>query len=115
MRLSSLIFSLVTVFMIPVVVLSEEPLISLYTSASPELIIGDQEGHHLIVRGETLLGILRKHYSGSVDIQHLIGQVMADNQQAFRQGNADMMIAGQTLILRQQDLGPSEPDDIYFF
>ena len=115
MRLTSLIFSLATVSMFPVVVLAEEPLISLYTTASPELNVVDQGGHHVIARGETLLGILREHYSGSVDIQHLIGQVVADNQQAFRQGNADMMIAGQTLILRQQDLGPSQPDDIYFF
>jgi hypothetical protein len=115
MRLSNLIFSLATASMVPVVVLAEEPLISLYTTASPELSIGDQGSQHVIARGETLLGILREHYSGLVDIQHVIEQVVADNQQAFRQGNADMMIAGQTLILRHHDLGPLQPDDIYFF
>jgi hypothetical protein len=115
MRLFSLIFSLVTASMIPVTVLAEEPLVSLYMTESPEFNVGSQRGHHVIAPGETLLGILREHYSGSVDIPHLIEQVVGDNQQAFRQGNADMMIAGQALILRPHDLGPPEPDDIYFF
>jgi hypothetical protein len=115
MRFSCIILFLTAVPILPMVAQAGEPLVFLYTTNSPEANPVGQGIRHIITRGETLLGILRQHYGGSGDMQPLIGQVVADNQQAFRDGNADLMIAGQTLILRHHDVGLTQPDDIYFF
>ncbi|AGI68524.1 hypothetical protein OAN307_c29740 [Octadecabacter antarcticus 307] len=115
MRFSCIILLLAAIPILPMVAQAGEPMVFLYTTNSPEANSEGQGIRHVITRGETLLGVLRQHYGVLGDTQHSIEQVVADNQQAFRQGNANLMIAGQTLILRQHDVELPQSDDIYFF
>jgi Tfp pilus assembly protein FimV len=114
MRFTHLFTVLMLMQLLPNPTLAQEPWVSLYTTNSPESMQG-QEVRHVIVRGETLLGVLRSQYDGTAHMQQLVRQVVAGNPSAFSGGSPDRMIAGQTLTLPAAHHGPTTADDIYLF
>jgi len=81
-----------------------------------ELLAGDDSGNrHRVQQGETLYSILRTHFGRDADLLGLARETVALNPEAFRGGDMNRLLAGQTITLPHVVAAPSEPDDIYFF
>lgn len=70
---------------------------------------------HMIKSGETIHGILLHYFGTLADIEVLTEETVSSNSQAFRDGDANMMLAGQVLVLPTRNIGPEVADDIYHF
>lgn len=75
----------------------------------------DPANRHRVQQGETLYSILRTHFGRDADLPGLARATLALNPRAFRGGDMNRLLAGQTITLPHGAAGPSEPDDIYFF
>jgi hypothetical protein len=81
MRFTHLFTVVMLMQLMPNPTLAQEPWVTLYTTNSPESMQG-QDMQHVVARGETLLGVLNSRYDGTEHMQHLVGQVVADNPRA---------------------------------
>ena len=70
---------------------------------------------HMVARGETLFGILRRYFGPNADLPSLARETVQRNPAAFRNGDMERMLAGQRLVLPDASHSPNDPDDIYFF
>lgn len=75
----------------------------------------NSENRHRVQQGETLYSILRTHFGRGADLPGLARATVALNPEAFRGGDMNRLLAGQTINLPHVVAAPSEPDDIYFF
>jgi Tfp pilus assembly protein FimV len=75
----------------------------------------DHGNRYQVQRGETLYSILRTHFGSDADLSGLARATVALNPRAFRGGDMNRLLAGQTITLPHGAAAPSEPDDIYFF
>ncbi|MFD1510667.1 FimV family protein [Lacimonas salitolerans] len=76
---------------------------------------GVSENRHHVQQGETLYSILLTHFGHNADLPSLARATLALNPRAFRGGDMNRLLAGQTITLPHGAAGPSEPDDIHFF
>ena len=93
---------------------AQEPFIVLQYGPSDGPATQSAEGH-TIRKGETLSGILRHYFGADAHLKDLVRETVQGNPHAFRGGNADRMLMGQTLRLPSGYGGTGEVDDIYFF
>lgn len=70
---------------------------------------------HTIRKGETLNGILRHYFGASAGLKTLARETVQGNPHAFRGGDPNRMLMGQTLQLPSGHSGTGTVDDIYFF
>lgn len=76
---------------------------------------GDAAIRHRVQQGETLYSILRTHFGRDADLQELARATLVLNPHAFRGGDMNRLLAGQSITLPHAAATPSEPDYIYFF
>ena len=93
---------------------AQEPFVVLQYGAGDSSAVQNAEGH-TIRKGETLNGILRGYFGAHVSLNELIRETVQSNPHAFRGGNPDRMLMGQTLRLPHGHGGTGKVDDIYFF
>lgn len=113
MQLRTAILPFFALLMLPLSAKAQEPFVLLCTTDCFETVTSGQ--HHTIAPGENLLGVLRQYQYGSTGLQSVIAQVVQDNPRAFLRGDANRMVAGQTLVLPDASGFPVVPDDIYVF
>ena len=92
--------------------LAEEPYVVLQYGDEEE-----DQAQHMVVSGETLYSILRRHFGTHANLVPLSQEVVRSNPHAFRDGDMGRMLAGKVLTLPTGDGGGSlsDVDDIYFF
>jgi Tfp pilus assembly protein FimV len=113
MQLRTAILPFFALLVLPLSAKAQEPFVLLCTTECFETVASGQ--HHIIAPGENLLGILRQYRYGSAGLQTVIEKVVQDNPRAFLRGDANRMVAGQTLVLPDVSGFPVVPDDIYVF
>lgn len=93
---------------------AQEPFVVLTYNSDSQAV--EQSGEaHTIRQGETLNRILRQYFGASANLAALARETVQLNPHAFRGGDANRMLGGQTLRLPDGQVGLGAIDDIYFF